>query len=153
MLHSVWPSASNSKDQHTYSPIASSVNVVLDCIQFDYIHWAKLGGTKSGFEHWPLCKKLNNWNDQYSKEKRKSIKNLTGYSRVPAFIWPLICIIHRVHSKPSTVPQPLFKLLFLGCIILKIKIKIRSSSRWKKLSSSSNQKNIEVVFHFQKYLP
>ena len=49
-----WPSASNSMDQHTYSLIASSVIVELDCIQFDYIHWAELGGTTSGFEHWPL---------------------------------------------------------------------------------------------------
>ena len=28
----------NSMDQHTYSPIASSVIVELDCVQFDYIH-------------------------------------------------------------------------------------------------------------------
>ena len=32
-------------DQHTYSHIASLVVVELDCIQFDYIHWAELGGT------------------------------------------------------------------------------------------------------------
>ena len=40
--------ASNSMDQHTYSHIASLVVVELDCIQFDYIHWAELGGTTEG---------------------------------------------------------------------------------------------------------
>ena len=35
---------SNSKDQHTYSVIASLMIVELDYIQFDYIHWVELGG-------------------------------------------------------------------------------------------------------------
>ena len=37
--------ASNSKDQHTYSLIASLAIVESDCIQFDYIQWAGPGGT------------------------------------------------------------------------------------------------------------
>ena len=50
--------ASNSMDQHTYSLIASLVVVELDCIQFDYIHWAGLGGTTEGIQTLALrCKK------------------------------------------------------------------------------------------------
>ena len=42
--------ASNSMDQHAYSHIASLVVVELDCIQFDYIHWAELGGNTEEIE-------------------------------------------------------------------------------------------------------
>ena len=38
-------SASNPKDQNTYSHIASLVTAESDCIQFDYILWVGHGGT------------------------------------------------------------------------------------------------------------
>ena len=41
----LWIRQATLKDQHTYSLIASWEIVELDCVQFDYILWAGLGGT------------------------------------------------------------------------------------------------------------